>query len=487
MIDLTRRYRGLAGVAVVLAVVGGCAAGVPDTDRAAPAPDRPVVDATLDMAPDLSSATGTQTVRFTPDTRVCELVFRLWANRPTASEDGTSSEVTRASVGGTPVTPRVEQAGAPDGAPGTLVELPLPSCAEAGTPVTADLGFRLTLGADSAERIGYSPSAGTAWLGSPLPVLDHVRGRGWVREPALDISGETVVSEDVRLNSLAVTSGDDQQVAGVGTPTGSSPAAPGRTTRTFTADAIRDVAIAVGAYRITETTVGGTRVHVALPAAGRAGAGDGESGGSEQGGDLRGSASDWSESVADNLTRLEQLLGPHPYPDLWVTIVPTQSDGVEFPTHVQFGDVSNGTRPSLVAHELAHMWFYALVGNDQARDPWLDESFATWAQAIVSDQFDYYRLDKYSAGSDGRIGDPMRVWDRRGGFDGYVTGVYDQGAAALLEGRRRVGAERFDEAVRGYLDANAHRVAGPADVERAFAGLPPVLDVLREHGAFTQS
>jgi hypothetical protein len=27
-----------------------------------------------------------------------------------------------------------------------------------------------------------------------------------------------------------------------------------------------------------------------------------------------------------------------------------------------------------IAHELGHQWFYAVVGNDQARDPFLDEA-----------------------------------------------------------------------------------------------------------------
>ena len=475
MIVLARRYRALAAVGIVLAVLGGCAAGVDAPERAAPRPDRPVVDATLDLAPDLSSATGTQTVRLTPDTRICELVFRLWTNRPGIVSDGGSSEITRAAVDGTPVTPRTEQAGAPDGAPGTLVELPLPSCVDAGTAVTADLGFTVTLPEDSGLRIGHSPDAGTAWLGTPLPVLDRVRGRGWVREPAQRMAGETAVSEDYRLNSLAVTAAQGQEVVGVGSPAGTRPAGPGRTTHLFTADAIRDVAVAVGDYRIAETTVGATRVHVAVPTRGPAGG---------TADPLRGSAPDWSDVVAEKLPQLERLLGPYPYPDLWLTIVPTQTDGVEFPTHLQFGDVADGTRPSLVAHELAHMWFYSLVGNDQARDPWLDEAFSTWAQAIVSDQLGSYRSDRFSVPDDGPVGAPMSYWNDRGGFSRYVTGVYDQGAAALLEGRRRAGEERFDAAMRAYVAANAHRVAAPADVERAFADLPEVLDVLREHGAF---
>lgn len=164
--------------------------------------------------------------------------------------------------------------------------------------------------------------------------------------------------------------------------------------------------------------------------------------------------------------------------------MPPQSDGVEFPTALQFGDEPRAQIRPLVAHELAHQWFYSLVGNDQARDPWLDESLATWAQAVTAGQEDQYRLDDVPDRVAGDLGQPMAGWADRGGFGRYVRGVYDQGAAALLAGRRAVGDDRFDAAVRGYLRAGAHRVVTPADVEAAFRDDPQVLDLLREAGAF---
>ena len=37
----------------------------------------------------------------------------------------------------------------------------------------------------------------------------------------------------------------------------------------------------------------------------------------------------------------------------------------------------------VAVHELAHQWFYAMVGDSQARDPWLDEAFATYAEEVI--------------------------------------------------------------------------------------------------------
>ncbi|GAA2900554.1 M1 family metallopeptidase [Pseudonocardia halophobica] len=447
------------GVLLVM-LLAACTASVPDAAEDWPAPslDRPVVDVAFDTAPDLASATGTETVRFTPDRQVCELVFRNWPNKPTAARAGSALEITSARVGDTVLAPQI----APDP---TLVTLPLSACVPAGTAITADLTFRLTLGKDSGERVGYSPATGTAWFGTAFPLLAWVRGEGWVRDAAVDLYGETATSEDAAL-TLSVTAAEGQEVVATGTATGTTTPAPGRVTHQFTAEAVRDAAVSVGAYAVTTREVRGVRVHVATPRSGSRATGD-----------------EWIDELDLALERHGALLGAYPYPDLTATIVPTQTDGVEFPMALQFADDRRAEIPGLVAHELAHQWFYSLVGNDQARDPWLDEAFATWAQALATGQEDRYRLDRIPRGLRGRTGEPMEYWARTGDFTRYVRGVYDQGAAALLEARRRAGADRFDAAVRAYLQDNAHRVAGPAEVAAAFRDVPEALEALRDAGA----
>ncbi|MEJ2861260.1 M1 family aminopeptidase [Actinomycetospora flava] len=442
--------RRLVLLALVL-VLAGCA--TPPAE-AAPWPQRPSVDLSYDVAPDLRGATGREAVTFTPDRRVCELVFRSWPNAPSPASEGNALEVTDAAVDGRPITPVVRAAG-------TLVELPLPACVEAGTTVRADLGFTLRLGADADERLGTS--AGTAWFGSGFPLLAWVRGQGWVRDDAVRIPGETAVSEEFRLDALRVTAPEGAAVSGVGRPDSVVPGArPGTATHTFRADGVRDVSVAVGAYRMLERDLSdGTRLHLLTPVTG-----------------TRVAPERWAGEIDGALGRLEELLGPVPHDDLWVAIAPSQSSGIEYPGALQFGDTAPGELPELVAHELAHQWFYGLVGNDQGRHPWLDEAFATYAAARVTGAERDYVVD------DGRadLGLPMAAWAERG-FGPYNTGVYTQGAAVLLAARERAGADAFDDALRAYLAANAHGVATPDDVARAFAGLPAVTDALTRAGA----
>lgn len=463
----TRIRRALASLLVVIVVAACSAMGTPTGERAQPWPQRPVVDLTFDVTADLASVSGRETVVFTPDLPVCELVFRLWANKPTTAQDGTSTRVTGASVGGVAVEPRILPAGAPDDVPGTLAELPLPQCVDAGTELTAELAFIVQLGKKSGERVGHSPPAELAWFATAFPLLAWVRGEGWARDDAVDMPGETVTSEDFLLRHLEVVAPARYRVLGTGVPAGTAPGPrSGTTIHRFTAEAVRDVTVSVGHFDVVERDVGDVRLHVATPSAG-----------SEV------SAEGWADELAAQLGALEEFLGPYPYEHLWTSILPPLADGVEFPTALQFGDVPADRIPALAAHEIAHQWFYSLVGNNQARHPWIDEAFATYAQARAVGQEDFYTLDNVPERLQGELGRPMEYWARTGGFGRYVRGVYDQGAAVLLEARRRAGPEPFDAALRVYLAAHAHRVADPADVEAAFRDLPQVLDLLREYGA----
>lgn len=459
------------GSALLLASCGAAppapATAGPHTYDATLWPQRPVVTLAFTMAPDLRSAQGRETVVFTPDMPTCDLVLRAWPNTPTMSTTGTSLVLTDATVDGRAAHPQVTSAGAPPGAPGTLIDIPLPECIDRGRSVQADVGFQVALGVDADERIGVSPDSDTAWIGSGFPLLAWVRGSGWVRDPAVPINGESTTSEDFELRDLSVTAPTGLTVSGTGTATGEQPGPPGMTTHRFSAPAVRDVSFGVGRYAILDRDVGGVHVHVATPQDG-----------------TRATPQAWADQVGQAITTLTGVFGPFPYSDLWILITPGQSDGTEYPATLQMSDARPRQLPALIAHEVSHQWFYALVGNDQSTDPWLDESLATLGEAIAGGDADDYTLDMVPTGD---MGQSMTYWAAHGGFDAYSQHVYDQGAAVLLEARREVGDQRFDSALRAYIVKNAHRVATPADFASAFHDQPQVLDLLDRAGAFVRT
>lgn len=177
--------------------------------------------------------------------------------------------------------------------------------------------------------------------------------------------------------------------------------------------------------------------------------------------------------ASQSLESFQSLFGPYPYPSL--TIVEIEyADGLEadglfflgepyFPGHA---DAPQNWLAILVSHEIAHMWWSGLVGNDQAHEPWLDEALATYSEFLFYQQT-YPDLESWwwSFRTEGR--EPvtelnMEVY----GFEDfypYVDSIYIQGASFLHEVRQAVGDQAFFAALQSYLLQNQGEVAAGSD------------------------
>ncbi|HEU0129411.1 MAG TPA: M1 family aminopeptidase [Mycobacteriales bacterium] len=413
-------------------------------------PRRPRVALTFDVAPDHASVTGTEHVVFTPDRPVTEVVLRLWPNGPWQRREGARLEVTRASL---PMTLADD---------GTTLVLALPAPSPAGRSVTVDLAFALTLPRASFDRLGHTER--TAWFASAHPLLAWVRGEGWVRDPAADLLGETAVSE-AAFYDVTVTAPAADTVLGVSLPDGPPEDAAGGVRRWHFVNAVaRDVAVAAGPFATRQERVGTVPVLVAVSDELASGA-------------AAETVLGPVLSTATNAVRFyADAFGPYPYPALTVVALkPIGKGGVEYPGLVYVG---SQRYEGVVPHEVAHEWFYGLVGDDQARDPWLDEAFATFAAASFDNGYNRY-LDDLDAKGD--VGRPMSYWEHH--RDDYGKVVYAKGAAALIAARDTVGAAAFDRRLRCYVAANAYRVATPAHLAAVLAPFPDAVRILTEAGA----
>jgi hypothetical protein len=415
---------------------------------AEPDPGRPRIRLTFDIGNDLASVQGTERLEFTPDQPISELVFRLTPNTAPSYRQGNSIEIVSAVGDPRGGAHRFEQAGAAAGSQGGLLIVPLGREVPPGQRVTAAITFTLRLGEGAFDRFGRLRSY--AWWGSGHPLLAWERGVGWHREPLLKFSGESATSEAAAID-LTVIAPSAHQVLMSGTPDPPVDAGTHRRRWHAVADRARDVSVAVGAFDLAEETVGGTRIVVGTP---------------------RGTSPDGLLAEHVRATReLARHFGPSPFPVLSVARLPLEGGGIEYP-----GSIFMLSDSRVVAvHETAHQWFYAMVGDSQARDPWLDEAFATYAEQLVDGGGSTEAL-----ALPGDVGDPVAAFDRA---VTYFTVVYGKGAAALAKARRAAGPARFDAALRCYINANAWRIARPANLERALAELPSALAVLREAGA----
>ena len=423
-------------------------------ERAEPDPDRPVVDLDLRLDDDLRTVTGTETVVFTPDLPTGELVFRLVPNGPGPAAAG-NRLVVDAVTGGDVVGSGYEDAGAED--PGGLFVVRLAEELAAGEATEVALDFTLTLGEGGFERVGAAD--GVSWFASGAPLLAWEPGVGWARDPFVDLPGETATSP-VADTTVRVSAPEALTVLMTGDQAGPSPPVGGRRTWTSAEPVARDVSVAVGEFgTATATTPGGVEVTVGvLPGA-------------------EVSAPELAGWTLEAIAGLEERFGPFPYATLTVPLLPGEGGGIEYPSSILLA----GADRLVLLHEVAHMWFYGMVGDSQFRDPWLDEAFASYAESIafpVSGDAVARVLD-----TPGEVGAAMDAYDSTAG---YFSRVYGKGGAALLTAREAAGAEAFDAALRCYVDANAWTIATPDDVARALADLPAALDVLTEAGALDE-
>ncbi|HEX4019272.1 MAG TPA: M1 family aminopeptidase [Frankiaceae bacterium] len=420
---------------------------------------------TFSLAADHRTVTGHERVVFTPDQPVSELVYRLWPNGRDHFLGG-SLAVTNAEVAGRVVAPTWTSAGARAGTQGTLLTLPLAHRVTAGQSVTSDLDFTLKLPAPFIDRVGSNGE--TAWWGTAAPLLAWVNEVGWVRTSGSSTPAEMAVSEDAQLDLTVIAPAADTVLAnGLSDP----PVAVAADRRSwhFTSPNARDVSVAVGQFQVLAATVktpdGPVTVRI----------------GKSPKLDL--SNRQVLEQVAHALPLLVRHFGPFPFSSLTLVSLPDLGGtGIEYPGMTFLGQDAD---QSVTTHELAHMWFYGLVGDDQELHPWMDEAFATAAEQIVDDEL--YGGTATVDGSATGGADPRPVDLPVSAFEhdlpGYDTVVYFKGADALIASRQASGAATFDAALRCYVNANAWKVAYPADFARAMSKLPRAMAILRQAGA----
>jgi len=116
----------------------------------------------------------------------------------------------------------------------------------------------------------------------------------------------------------------------------------------------------------------------------------------------------------------------------------------------------------ITVHEMAHQWWFGVVGNDQAMDPWLDESLATFAEQLYFERYfpdlvewwRYYRVAYYEP--EGKI--DLSIYEY-GSYAAYRNAVYLRGAKFLENFREAIGRERFEVGLKQYFDTNKFKIA----------------------------
>ena len=128
-------------------------------------------------------------------------------------------------------------------------------------------------------------------------------------------------------------------------------------------------------------------------------------------------------------------------------------------------DPSNGeSYDTVVFHEVAHQWFYSLVGNNENTEPWLDESFATFFTWLCFTEWVNTKGEENSIVEDYwegiiRIGasyvEGIPVNSSSDEVDVYTLVFYNRGACFLRELMEVIGRDAFIQILSNYCNLYA--------------------------------
>jgi hypothetical protein len=418
-------FRGVVVALVVVATVvsatesraqagTGCAVPVRPFD---PPAGLPHYSLDVRLTRDLRAAAGRVMVAFAPDIATDRLVFRLWPNAAPYARSGA-----RLRVGPVTSAGRRLSTSSPN-ATTLVVHTPL----SAGEQITVSMGWRLRLPRSGGLRLHGGSSVR---LGTFFPLLAWEPGVGWATDPP-----------PVRSAAETWTSPAADFDVHIRTPRGLNLLATGASLGDghWRARAVRDFAIAVGHFTITRATVAVPQpVRVTI--------------GAEKSSHAR--PQSFLPPIRQALQSYSTRFGPYPWSTYTAAVMSDFAiGGYEYPTLVFLGSASEHQ----AAHETAHQWFYSLVGNDQARDPWLDEALAAWTETAAepTHSLAFFQSQPIPDALRNQLGQPMTFWDRLG-FPAFFTGLMAQGVQALAT----LGdPATVDCALRLYAQTNAYGIA----------------------------
>lgn len=185
------------------------------------------------------------------------------------------------------------------------------------------------------------------------------------------------------------------------------------------------------------------------------------------------------QASAEALQVYSQYYGPYLHKSLAI-VMGDFNDGMEFSAFYYlpksaydlYQDSFASLLTAVAVHETAHQWWFEQVANDQALQPWLDESLATYSERIYYEKVHpdllswwwMYRIDIYNP--QGFVDIPIYAGQ---GFRPYTNAAYFRGAYFLEDLRARIGDEVFFSFLQDYLAQNRDRIVTANDFFRVLS------------------
>jgi hypothetical protein len=399
------------------------------------------------------------------------LYFRLYPNLGQSYGNG-KIIIESTTVNGKPVETRASM-------DDSTLEVILPTALKPGETVQVDFQTSGSIpidygGGDTASGYGiFNFTQGVLALANFYPILAVYESGVWWLDPVYAF-GDSVFS-DAALYTVDVINDPGLVVVTSGTWV-SQQNVDGRLMHRYISGPARDFfIIASPDYQVTSRQVGGTRVNsYYLPK------------------DAEGGAQAL-ETAVRSLEIFNSQFGPYPFTEFDIVEAPlNRPSGIEYPAlgliaERLYAELAKPDFNATVAHEVAHQWWYNMVGNDTQRAPWMDEALATYSSIIYWEQVGgatakqqalaYYQ-DRYDQntknGWDAPVTSPMSYFQESDRIESYSPVVYAKGGLFFEELRRTIGDEAFFTALQFYYETHWFTIASTSELLGAFQAVTDI-------------
>lgn len=184
--------------------------------------------------------------------------------------------------------------------------------------------------------------------------------------------------------------------------------------------------------------------------------------------------------VSRALEIYQGLYGPYPFKTLsaveFNSLDGMESDGIYFISYGYFNNFDAVTLEydpkfqnylTIVGvHEVCHNWWYSQVGNDQAMEPWLDETLCTYCELLYYERTNsgmvpwWWDLRVKGYEPEGWVDATVYdFYDRQL----YINATYLRGVTMMRNLRAAMGDQAFFAALREYADSGKGEIMHAAD------------------------
>ncbi len=416
---------------------------------------------TLQFDPAGPTLNGAEDVRYfnRQSVPLNEIYFRLFANYPDSGGKITASHL---SVDGAAAPPSYEMQN-------TALRVPLAKPLTPNASADVHLDFTVSIPRDNKNHYAdFTSTDGIVTMPTVYPLIPAYDAKGWhieIGPPYGDL-----VYADVSLYAVTLTVPSTMTVIASGSTIGKTENANGTTTWRLIGAPMRDFDLNLtDRLQKASAAVGETTVHSYYDPA------DVDSGKSAL------------QFATDALRIYQKRFGVYPYREFKVIETPTTAGGIEYPG---VAIIARGLYRTprqrdffefATAHEVAHQWWYGMVGNDQVNEPWVDESLtqystliyyedlrgASVAQSILKDQFQNLYNRAKNSGHDAAVNQPVSAFNE----SDYSTIVYQKGPLFFDALRKKMGDALFFQFLRTYLERYRYKIATGAEVLKTAEGV----------------